>query len=145
DDVVYLVQLGSRFFAEIACFTNGTYLTRELSRRLADAGLSYLCYSRHAADDHGNRRLMGRTAPRLDEFIEAAGALKVRATCVMAKGWVDSRDRVWDYVRTLGDVGVREFTFKHTYLAYEDSLFQGSRENQWTCEHQVAFDPFESE
>jgi cyclic pyranopterin phosphate synthase len=38
DDVVYLVQLGRRYFEEIACFTNGTYLTADLARRFADAG-----------------------------------------------------------------------------------------------------------
>lgn len=42
DDVVYLVEAGAKFFGEIACFTNGTYLTRALARRLKDAGLSYL-------------------------------------------------------------------------------------------------------
>ena len=53
--MVYLVELGRRYFDEVACFTNGTFLTRELADRLRDAGLSYLCYSRHAADDEANR------------------------------------------------------------------------------------------
>src|SRR5262249_12804233 len=82
EEVVYLVEVGSRFFGEIACFTNGTYLTRELARRLADAGLSYFCYSRHHEDDAVNERLMGRGAPRLADFL-AASPLPVRATCVM--------------------------------------------------------------
>ena len=78
-----------RFFDEIACFTNGTFLTRELARRLRDAGLSYLCYSRHAADDEDNRLLMGAGAPRLADLVAPAGTLQVRATCVMARGYVD--------------------------------------------------------
>src|SRR5438132_389948 len=40
EDVVYLVALGHGYFDEIACFTNGTYLTADLAGRLADAGLS---------------------------------------------------------------------------------------------------------
>jgi cyclic pyranopterin phosphate synthase len=142
DAVVHLVEAGRRWFGEITCFTNGTYLTRELSQRLRDAGLSYLCYSRHAADDEDCRRLMGKSAPRLEEFFAAAGALKVRATCVLTAGYVDRRESVWRYIDALGRFGVTEFTFKHTYVAYERSLFQGSREDRWARAHQVEFDPF---
>src|SRR5436309_3564383 len=34
DDVVDLIARGRDFFAETACFTNGTFLTRTLARRL---------------------------------------------------------------------------------------------------------------
>src|SRR5437764_1240550 len=40
EDVVHLVALARPYFAEVACFTNGTFLTAELARRLHDAGLS---------------------------------------------------------------------------------------------------------
>ena len=142
EDVVYLVALGRRYFDEIACFTNGTFLTRELAQRLHDAGLSYLCYSRHAATDDANRKLMGAGAPRLADFVAAAGPLKIRATCVMARGYVDDSAGVWDYVDALRPYGIAEFTFKHTYVAYEGSLFQGSAEDAWALEHRVEFDPF---
>jgi cyclic pyranopterin phosphate synthase len=145
DDVVYLVELSRRFFDEVACFTNGTFLTRGLARRLHDAGLSYLCYSRHAADDDANRRLMGAGAPRLADFIEAAGPLKVRATCVMARGSVENADQVWEYIEALRPFDIREFTFKHTYVAYEGSLFRGSAQDAWAREHRVEFDPFGDE
>lgn len=145
DDVVYLVGLGRRHFEEIACFTNGTYLTSELARRLREAGLSYLCYSRHSADDAVNRALMGDGAPRLADFVEAAGLLRIRATCVMARGYVDSREAVWEYIRALRSHGISEFTFKHTYVAYAESLFQGSAQDEWSRRHQVEFDPFTDE
>jgi cyclic pyranopterin phosphate synthase len=145
DDVVYLVELGRRYFDEIACFTNGTFLTRQLAQRLHDAGLSYLCYSRHAADDDANRRLMGDGAPRIADFIAAAGALKARATCVMARGSVEDSEGVWEYIGALRPFGIREFTFKHTYVAYEGSLFQNSEQNEWAREHKVEFDPFGAE
>jgi MoaA/NifB/PqqE/SkfB family radical SAM enzyme len=145
DDVLYLTALGRRHFDEVACFTNGTFLTRDLARRLHDAGLSYVCYSRHAADDETNRRLMGAGAPRLADFLTATGPLKVRATCVMARSFVDNVSAVWDYVETLHAHGVREFTFKHTYVAYEESLFQGSLEDAWARAHRVEFDPFADE
>jgi cyclic pyranopterin phosphate synthase len=142
DEVVYLVALGRKQFDEIACFSNGTHLTHELARRLADAGLSYLCYSRHHHDDAVNAELMGSSAPRLADFIGAARPLKVRATCVMARGYVTSVADVWQYIEALRPFGVREFTFKHTYVAYEQSLFQGSVENCWAAAHRVEFDPF---
>ena len=145
DDVVYLVALGRTVFDEVACFTNGTFLTRELAARLHDAGLTYLCYSRHAADDEANRRLMGDGAPRLADFVAAAGPLKVRATCVMARGSVEDVDGVWGYVDALRAHGVTEFTFKHTYVAYEGSVFRGSAEDAWAHEHRVEFDPFEDQ
>jgi Radical SAM superfamily/4Fe-4S single cluster domain len=143
DDVVWLAALGREVFDEIACFTNGTYLTRALALRLRDAGLSYLCWSRHAASDTDNEALMGPGAPSLDAFFEAAGPLKVRATCVMAQGHVDGPEAVWRYVAALRPYGVRELTFKHTYVAYETSVFQGSREDVWARAHQVETDPFE--
>jgi len=142
DDVVYLVELGKKYFDEITCFTNGTHLTAELAARLVDAGLSYLCYSRHHENDEVCCELMGAGTPRLDEFFEAAGSLAVRATCVMARGYVDSRDRVNAYVQRLREYGVREFTFKHTYVSYEHSVFGASIENRWAIDHQVDFDPF---
>jgi MoaA/NifB/PqqE/SkfB family radical SAM enzyme len=145
EDVVYLVGLGRRYFDEVACFTNGTFLTRDLSRRLHDAGLSYLCWSRHAADDEENRLLMGEGAPRLADLVEAAGALKVRATCVMTRGHVEDAAGVWRYIEAFRGYGIEEFTFKHTYVAYEGSLFRASAEDAWAREHQVEGDPFGGE
>jgi hypothetical protein len=140
--VVELVRAGRRVFDEITCFTNGTYLTPELARRLADAGLSYVCWSRHAADDAANRALMGPGAPSLEAFCDAARSLRIRATCVMARGWVEDGAGAWEYVRALRPYGIREFTFKHTYVAYTGSVFQGSHADRWARDHQVDDDPF---
>jgi cyclic pyranopterin phosphate synthase len=142
DVVVDLIREGKRVFDEIACFTNGSYLTEELSRRLADAGLSYLCWSRHAADDAANRALMGDGAPRLEDFVRSAASLRIRATCVMTRGAVDDRSKVWDYIQTFRFFGIREFTFKHTYVAYPGSVFRGSNEDGWARAHQIEEDPF---
>jgi cyclic pyranopterin phosphate synthase len=62
-DVVELIRRGRPYFGEIACFTNGTYLTPDLADRLMDAGLSYVCYSRHHDNDDECRKLMGNSAP----------------------------------------------------------------------------------
>ena len=142
NEVVDVVTWGRKYFDEIACFTNGTFLTHELSRRLADAGLSYVCYSRHHHDDERCRALMGAGTPRLDEFFRAVGDLNVRATCVMTHGSIDSRERVCNYIDTLSAYGVDEFTFKHTYVAYEHSVFAATNENGWARKHQIEFDPF---
>jgi cyclic pyranopterin phosphate synthase len=142
DDVCYLIRRGAAYFDEVACFTNGSYVTAELARRLADAGLTYLCYSRHHHDDDRCRQLMGLAAPTLNEFFRAAGTLRVRATCVMARGSIDSIDLVDEYIERLSAFGVREFTFKHTYTAYAGSVFGTSAENRWAREHQIEFDPY---
>ncbi|MEZ6129816.1 MAG: radical SAM protein [Planctomycetaceae bacterium] len=141
DDVVKLIQRGRPFFDEVACFTNGSRLTRELSQRLIDAGLSYLCYSRHHYDDQRCQELMGRQTPRLSQFIAAAEGIRVRATCVMTRGWIDSSAAVDEYIDRLSAVGVSEFTFKHTYVAYDQSMFGASAANAWSREHQVEADP----
>lgn len=142
DAVVSLIERARPFFSEVACFTNGSHLTSTLARRLDRAGLSYLCYSRHHHDDEACRALMGRQAPGLDVFFRAAGGLRVRATCVMAKGFIEGRPSVNNYIDVLARYGVREFTFKHTYVAYEESLFGGSVQNRWASDHQVQDDPF---
>lgn len=141
-EVVDLIARGRGFFAEIACFTNGTFLTAALARRLKEAGLSYLCYSRHHDNDEQCRRLMGATCPTLDAFFAAADGLKIRATCVMATGHVDSPQAVQRYIAALAPYGVTEFTFKHTYVAYEQSVFAGAAENHWSRDHRVQADPF---
>lgn len=137
-----LIREGRRWFDEIACFTNGTYLTRSIADKLDDAGLSYLCYSRHHDDDMACRSLMGSTAPRLNEFFEAAQGLRVRATCVMTKGYIDSPKAVERYMTALSPYGVREFTFKHTYVAYDRSVYGDSWQNRWARENRIAADPF---
>jgi MoaA/NifB/PqqE/SkfB family radical SAM enzyme len=142
DDVVELIARGRDYFSEIACFTNGTFLTIATARRLKEAGLSYLCYSRHHENDEECRRLMGAKAPTLDAFFAAAAGLKIRATCVMAKGFVDRAESVERYIAALARFGVTEFTFKHTYVAYEQSVFAAAAENRWAREHQVQLDPF---
>lgn len=143
DDVVHLIERGSRFFDEITCFTNGTYLTLDLAGAMQAAGLSYLCYSRHHDDDARCRAVMGKSAPDLATFFAAACGLPVRATCVMAKGYVDSVEAVWRYIEALRGHGVRQFTFKHTYTAYDRSVFGGSRQDDWAAAHKVDFDPFD--
>lgn len=142
EDALHAVRIGAEHFSEIALFTNGSRLTPELAKALKDAGLSYLCWSRHAADDAVNRDLMGPGAPSRAQVLAAAEGLPIRATCVMAKGFVDTREAAFDYIEAFAAFGVREFTFKHTYVAYPESVWADSDENHWARRHQVEFDPF---
>lgn len=143
--VLQIVREGARWFSEIACFTNGTFLTRELAQQLADAGLSYLCWSRHHQEDARCRSLMGPSAPSIEAFFSAAAPLKVRATCVMARGFVEDAASAQRYMDVLGAAGVREFTFKHTYVAHPRSLFAGSAQDLWARSHRCSQDPFAGE
>jgi len=141
-DVVSLVERGKPYFDEIALFTNGTYLTRSLSQKLQSAGLSYYCFSRHHHNDERCRQLMGDGAPGIKDFVEAAGSVPIRATCVMVKGWIDTPALVDQYIAAFSARGIRQFTFKHTYVAYQDSLFASSPANAWSLQHQAGADPF---
>jgi cyclic pyranopterin phosphate synthase len=142
DVTLTLIRKGRRWFDEIACFTNGTYLTRRLADQMQDVGLSYLCYSRHHHDDGPCRSLMGRSAPRLQDFLTAAGSIRIRATCVMARGHIDTAEAVDRYMAALFACGIREFTFKHTYVAWRRSVYGGSPHDNWARQHRVAADPF---
>jgi pyruvate-formate lyase-activating enzyme len=140
------IRVGRNYFHEIALFTNGSYLTRELAAAFVSEGLSYVCFSRHHEDDKKNRLLMGEKAVGLEEFFDSVqGLLRVRATCVLCQSFVEKREHVWDYIKRLRAFGVREFTFKHTYVAYEQSLFAGSDQNTWAASHQIQNDPFAGE
>jgi cyclic pyranopterin phosphate synthase len=141
--VLAAIREGRRWFSEITCFTNGTYLTRELAQALAEAGLSYLCWSRHHEEDTVCRELMGPSAPRLDDFLAAAASLRVRATCVMARGYVEDAHSAQRYMAVMLGEGVRELTFKHTYVAHARSLHAGSDQDLWARRHRCAADPFE--
>jgi pyruvate-formate lyase-activating enzyme len=140
--VLDVIRRGKAFFDEIACFTNGSLLTRDLARQLASAGLSYLCYSRHHYDDLENAALMGDAAPPLGQFFKTVRGLSVRATCVMTRGNIDNEREAWRYIERLAQFGVTQFTFKHTYVAYERSVFAASAADRWAGEHRVDFDPF---
>ena len=144
DDVALLVREARAVFDEVTCFTNGSRLTRSLATALRDAGLTYLCWSRHHHDDAVNRSLMGDDAPDADAVLAACDGLPVRATCVMAKGYIDDPGDVTDYVAAMRARGVREFTFKHTYVAHERSLFRRGTHDRWASEHRVTLDAFES-
>jgi pyruvate-formate lyase-activating enzyme len=143
--VLDTIRRGRHWFGEIACFTNGSRLTAALATQLQDAGLSYLCYSRHHHDDSRNRELMGDAAPSLCAFLDTAHSLPIRATCVMTRGHIDTPANVRRYIDTLAAFGVRQFTFKHTYVAYERSVFAASPEDRWAADHHVDFDPFAGE
>jgi cyclic pyranopterin phosphate synthase len=143
-EVLHILQTGKRWFEETTLFTNGALLDEELAASLHAGGVSYVCYSRHHYDDRINRELMGPAAPRLRDFCDACAPLPIRATCVLSEGHIDSRDEVCRYLDRLAGLGIRQFTFKHTYTAYPRSLFAGSRADRWAREHHVDFDPFAS-
>lgn len=143
-DCLRAIRLAADVFGEIALFTNGAQLTASTATELRSAGLSYLCWSRHAVEDADNRLLMGDAAPDADNLLALAEAasLPVRATCVMNTAGVVDADDVWTYIESFKQRGVRQFTFKHTYVASERSVFSSSFANDWSRDHQVQADPF---
>lgn len=144
DECVRAIRLAADVFDEIALFTNGARLSSPVAAELRSAGLTYLCWSRHAVDDAGNRAIMGDAAPTAEAVLavtQGAG-LPVRATCVMSTAGVADPDQVWAYIGTFTALGVAEFTFKHTYVASARSLFSSSDANQWCREHRIHADPF---
>jgi hypothetical protein len=144
DECVRCVRLAAETFDEIALFSNGARLTAPVADDLVAAGLSYLCWSRHAIADVDNRQIMGPAAPNADTVLAVAerARLPVRATCVMSTAGVANAEQAWAYIAALSATGVREFTFKHTYVASRRSVFASSPANQWCGEHRVDMDPF---
>jgi cyclic pyranopterin phosphate synthase len=143
--VLAAVRLGRQVWDEVTCFSNAARIDAALAARLAGAGLSYLCWSRHHWDDAANRAVMGNAAPDLAEVAARCAGLRLRATCVMHKGGIETAADARCYIAALRAIGVREFTFKHTYVAYERSVFRGSHEDEWCREHQIEGDLFEGE
>ena len=144
DLCVRAVRLAHEVFDEIALFTNGARLSVEVAAALREAGLTYLCWSRHAVDDAANEALMGAAAPPRAAVLAAAASagLPVRATCVMSTAGVHDAAGAWRYIDELHALGVDQFTFKHTYVARGTSVFASSAANAWSGEHQVELDPF---
>lgn len=146
DSVVDLVARGRAFFDEVAVFTNGSRLDRKTAQALREAGVSYVCWSRHHDDDEVNRDLMGADAPDAAAVIAAVdGLLPLRLTCVMAKDFIDDRDDAFRLMRHFADRGIDQFTFKHTYVAWPGSLFSGSDHDRWAGDHAVNDDPFDDD
>jgi pyruvate-formate lyase-activating enzyme len=143
--VIEAVRLGRQVWDEVTCFSNAARIDAALAGRLADAGLAYLCWSRHHWDDERNRAIMGDAAPSLAEVAARCRGLALRATCVMHRGGIETAGDARRYIAVLREIGVREFTFKHTYVAYERSLFRESSEDAWCRAHQVEGDLFDGE
>ncbi|OOK83560.1 radical SAM superfamily protein [Mycobacterium kansasii] len=144
DECGRAIRLAADVFDEIALFTNGARLSSPVAAELRAAGLSYLCWSRHAVDDAENRAIMGDAAPTAEAVLAAAhgAGLPVRATCVMSTAGVVDPGQVWAYIGAFTALGITEFTFKHTYVASARSLFSSSDANLWCREHQIHADPF---
>lgn len=144
DECVRAIRIGAVVFDEIALFTNGALLTAEVAAELRRVGLSYLCWSRHAADDAANRAVMGDAAPAADAVLQAASqaGLPIRATCVMHADGVHDAAGAWAYIDAFRPGGVDQFTFKHTYVARDSSVFASSAANAWSRAHRVDTDPF---
>jgi pyruvate-formate lyase-activating enzyme len=145
DTVLLAVRLGREIWDEVTCFSNAALIDERLAGRLLDAGLRYLCWSRHHWDDARNRDVMGAAAPDLADVLAHCRGLPLRATCVMHQGGVETADDARRYIAALAPHGVREFTFKHTYVAYERSVFRDSAQDAWCRDHQVEGDLFEGE
>ncbi|KZS60644.1 hypothetical protein A4G26_11445 [Mycobacterium kansasii] len=144
DECVRAIRLAADVFDEIALFTNGARLSSPVAAELRAAGLTYLCWSRHAVGDAENRAIMGDAAPTAEAVLAVAQGvgLPVRATCVMSTAGVADPDQVWAYIGAFTALGVAEFTFKHTYVASARSLLSSSDANQWCREHRIHADPF---
>ncbi|MDP2345189.1 MAG: radical SAM protein [Deltaproteobacteria bacterium] len=146
ESVVDLVARARPYFDEVAVFTNAARLSRALAKTLSAAGVSYLCWSRHHDDDAINRSLMGADAPDAADVVAAClDLLPIRLTTVMAKGFIDDRAAAFRMMRQFQDRGIEQFTFKHTYVAWERSLFRDGDEDRWAAAHSVQQDPFDDD
>ena len=146
-----LIQVGSESLGKVVLITNGHHLAKlqdaERSQVLSNyhqSGLRVLAISRHHHDDETSSRLMslptdvsaivhswqmGRTSwPEL----------RLRFTCVLQRGGVDSQEALEAYVGWAASLGVSELCFKELYVSTSaESVYHRHAANEWSLANQV--------
>ena len=146
-----LMAIGKAELGMAVLITNGHHLARrETAARAAmledytRAGLSGLAVSRHHHDDDTSGRLMNlRTDVAGIAQTWGTGrarwpGLRLRFTCVLQRGGVDSLPALESYVDWTSALGVPELCFKELYVSTSvESVYHRHAANDWSHAHQV--------
>lgn len=146
-----VIALGHAAIGKTVLITNGHHLARREPPAMADAlhdyaraGLEVLAISRHHQDDETSRRLMSlHTDVASIARAWLAGrprwpALRLRFTCVLQRGAVDSSTAIESYVDWAAALGVPEICFKELYVSTSvESVYHRHAANEWSHANQV--------
>ena len=146
-----IIALGYKTLGKTVLITNGHHLARlnpdALAEHLADyasAGLGVLALSRHHHDADVSSRLMSldTDVPAIvrvwKEGRERWPALRLRLTCVLQRGGIDSLPAMEAYINWAAQMGVPEICFKELYVSTSvESVYHRHAVNQWSHDHQV--------
>jgi len=146
-----LIATGHEATGKTVLITNGHHLASSepeaLSGALEDyaqAGLQVLAVSRHHFDEEASERLMTlRTdVEAIARAWRSARArwpeLRLRFTCVLQRGAIDSMAGLESYVDWAAGLGVPELCFKELYVSTSvESVYHRHATNEWSLANQV--------
>jgi pyruvate-formate lyase-activating enzyme len=145
------IAAGHETIGKCVLITNGHHLARRkrdevaaLLQDYAQAGLNVLAISRHHHDDDVSERLMSlRTDVATVARVWTEGRsqwtrLRLRFTCVLQRGAVDSIGAMEAYVGWAASLGVPEICFKELYVSTSvESVYHRHAANDWSHANQV--------
>jgi pyruvate-formate lyase-activating enzyme len=146
-----LMAVGRAELGKAVLITNGHHLARRervaraaMVEDYARAGLGVLAVSRHHHDEDTSERLMklrtdaGAIAQTWHRGRARWPALRLRFTCVLQRGGVDSLPALESYVDWAAALGVPELCFKELYVSTSvESVYHRHAANEWSHAHQV--------
>jgi Radical SAM superfamily/4Fe-4S single cluster domain len=146
-----IIATGNHELGKVILITNGHHLAKQqpgmLSETLksyAHSGLSVLAVSRHHHDDEVSAKMMNlRTNVAEIAAAWRAGAakwptLKMRYTCVLQRGGIDTVKALAEYVDYAATQGIEEICFKELYVSTSvESVYHRHAANAWSLANQV--------
>lgn len=146
-----MIAAGHDALGKVILITNGHHLAKQQPDALAEtlksyaqAGLSVLAVSRHHHDDDVSAKMMNlRTNVADIAAAWHAGAvkwptLKLRYTCVLQRGGIDSQNALTAYVDWAATQGIEEICFKELYVSTSvESVYHRHAANAWSLANQV--------
>ncbi len=146
-----LIATGTAAIGKSVLITNAHHLAQrsnmECAQMLSDyhnAGLRVLAISRHHHNDERSKNIMS-----LDTDVAAIATtwnlgrarwpdLRLRLTCVLQRGGVDSLMEIASYVSWAAAHGIQEICFKELYVSTSiESVYHRHAANAWSYKHQV--------
>lgn len=146
-----VIAVGSEALGKTVLITNGHHLARRDQAQRAqslvdyhDAGLRVLAISRHHHDEARSAKLMSletNVASVARTWCDGRSrwpSLRLRFTCVLQRGAVDSLAELEDYMSWAAAKGVGELCFKELYVSTSiESVYHRNAANEWSHAHQV--------
>ena len=134
-----LIVLLRQYFEKTLLITNGSLLNERNIKEMKKAGLTQIALSRHGQDAKSDAEVMGLSVNGQEKInlIRNEG-LNPRLICVMQKGFIDTGDKILQYIERGIEEGAHEFCFKELYVSSTlESTFAAKKENLYCRENQV--------